>query len=40
VFTELRNRSVEDVIMLICDGLKGLPDAVETVWPKTIVQTS
>src|SRR5947209_9189753 len=25
--------------MLVCDGLKGLPDAVETVWPRTIVQT-
>lgn len=25
--------------MLVCDGLKGLPDAVATVWPRTIVQT-
>ena len=25
--------------MLVCDGLKGLPDAVEQVWPQTIVQT-
>lgn len=25
--------------MLVCDGLMGLPDAVETVWPRTIVQT-
>lgn len=25
--------------MLVCDGLKGLPEAVETVWPRTIVQT-
>ena len=25
--------------MLVCDGLKGLPDAVETVWPRTVVQT-
>ncbi len=25
--------------MLVCDGLKGLPDAVEMVWPRTIVQT-
>ncbi|UGY92582.1 hypothetical protein test1122_13195 [Streptomyces gobiensis] len=25
--------------MLVCDGLKGLPDVVETVWPRTIVQT-
>ena len=39
VFTELRNRGLEDVLMLVCDGLKGLPDAVEAVWPATIVQT-
>jgi transposase-like protein len=25
--------------MLVCDGLKGLPDAVNTVWEKTVVQT-
>ncbi|GGW58181.1 hypothetical protein GCM10010503_39010 [Streptomyces lucensis JCM 4490] len=30
---------VNDVLMLVCDGLKGLPEAVETVWPRTIVQT-
>jgi putative transposase len=39
VLTEIKNRGVQDVLMLVCDGLKGLPDAVETVWPKTIVQT-
>ncbi len=39
VFTELRNRGVEDVLMLVCDGLKGLPDAVEAIWPRTVVQT-
>ena len=39
VFTELKNRGVEDVLVLVCDGLKGLPDAVETVWPRTVVQT-
>ncbi|WSL21441.1 IS256 family transposase [Streptomyces sp. NBC_01283] len=39
VFTELKNRGVQDVLMLVCDGLKGLPDAVETVWPRTVVQT-
>ncbi|WP_406462383.1 transposase [Streptomyces sp. NBC_01622] len=30
---------VEDVLMLVCDGLKGLPDAVGEVWPRTVVQT-
>ncbi|PKV82805.1 transposase-like protein [Streptomyces sp. TLI_146] len=39
VFAELKNRGIEDVLMLVCDGLKGLPDAVETVWPRTVVQT-
>ncbi|MFF4035968.1 IS256 family transposase [Streptomyces sviceus] len=39
ILTEIKNRGVGDVLMLVCDGLKGLPDAVETVWPKTIVQT-
>uniref|UniRef100_UPI00374E15E0 IS256 family transposase n=1 Tax=Streptomyces litchfieldiae TaxID=3075543 RepID=UPI00374E15E0 len=39
ILTELKNRGVNDVLMLVCDGLKGLPDAVGTVWPATIVQT-
>ncbi|ROO51981.1 transposase-like protein [Micromonospora sp. Llam0] len=39
VLTELKNRGVADVLMLVCDGLKGLPEAVEAVWPATIVQT-
>ena len=28
-----------DVLMVVCDGLKGLRDAVNAVWEKTIVQT-
>src|SRR6201986_3410176 len=39
VLSEIKNRGVRDVCMLVCDGLKGLPDAVNTVWEKTIVQT-
>ena len=39
VLSELKSRGVQDVLMLVCDGLKGLPDAVSTVWDKTIVQT-
>ncbi len=39
VLTELKNRGVRDVLMLVCDGLKGLPDSVNTVWDNTIVQT-
>ena len=40
ILTEIKNRGVSDVLMLVCDGLKGLPEAVETVWPRTIAQTS
>src|SRR3954468_3669325 len=39
VLTEIRNRGVDDVLMVVCDGLKGLPDAVELTWPQTITQT-
>ena len=39
VLTEIKNRGVADVLMVVCDGLKGLPDAVTAVWDKTIVQT-
>lgn len=39
VLTDLRNRGVADVLILVCDGLTGLPDAVAQVWPQTIVQT-
>ncbi|HLI23350.1 MAG TPA: IS256 family transposase [Acidimicrobiales bacterium] len=39
VLTEIKNRGVADVCILVCDGLSGLPDAVGMVWPQTIVQT-
>ena len=39
VLTEVRNRGVEDVCILVCDGLTGLPDAVTAIWPQTVVQT-
>jgi putative transposase len=39
VLSEIKNRGVVDVLMVVCDGLKGLPDAVTAVWDKTIVQT-
>lgn len=39
VLTEIKNRGVDDVLMLVCDGLKGLPESVSNVWPQTIVQT-
>jgi putative transposase len=39
VLDELRNRGVKDVLFVCCDGLNGLPGAVEAAWPKAIVQT-
>jgi putative transposase len=39
VLTELKNRGVADVCMVVCDGLKGLPESIEAVWPKAITQT-
>ena len=39
VLTDLRNRGVKDVLFVVCDGLKGLPEVVENVWPRAIVQT-
>jgi transposase-like protein len=39
VLSDIRNRGTQDVCIVVCDGLKGLPDAVATVWPKTVVQT-
>ncbi|MEV0726217.1 IS256 family transposase [Micromonospora purpureochromogenes] len=39
VLTDLRNRGVKDVFFCVCDGLKGLPEVVTNVWPRTVVQT-
>lgn len=39
ICNELANRGVEDVIFVCVDGLKGLPEAIESVWPRAIVQT-
>jgi transposase-like protein len=36
--TELRNRGVGDVFIVACDGLKGLPESITTVWPQALVQ--
>lgn len=38
VFNDLKARHVEDIIVLCGDGLKGLPQAVESVYPRTDVQ--
>lgn len=39
VVSELKNRGVEDILIAVVDGLKGFPQAIEAVFPKTTVQT-
>jgi putative transposase len=38
VFTEIKNRGVQDVCIAVCDGLKGLPEAITTTWELATVQ--
>jgi len=38
VVTELKNRGVQDIFIACVDGLKGFPEAIETVYPQTAVQ--
>jgi putative transposase len=39
VLAEVKNRGTRDVLMVVCDGLKGLPDAIAQVWPQAVTQT-
>ena len=38
VLTELQNRGVKDILIACVDGLKGFPDAINTVYPNTHIQ--
>ena len=38
VLTELKNRGVQDIFIACMDGLKGLPEAVNAVFPRTLTQ--
>ena len=38
VLSDLKNRGVEDIFIACVDGLKGFPDAIKTIFPKTDVQ--
>jgi putative transposase len=38
VLSEVKSRGVADVCIVCCDGLTGLPDAINVVWPAAIVQ--
>jgi putative transposase len=39
MLTELRNRGVADALIVCCDGLRGLPEAIRVTWPQATVQT-
>lgn len=39
VCADLANRGIRDVLVVCCDGLTGLPEAIEATWPQTTVQT-
>jgi transposase-like protein len=39
VVSDLRNRGVEDILIAVVDGLKGFPEAIGAVFPKTTIQT-
>jgi putative transposase len=39
ILTQLRNRGLRDILIACCDGLTGLPDAITSVFPDTVVQT-
>ena len=39
VMNELKNRGVDDILIAVVDGLKGFPEAINAVFPQTIVQT-
>ena len=39
VLTEIKNRGVKDVCIVVCDGLTGLPDAITATWPLAVTQT-
>ena len=38
VLTELQNRGVKDILIACVDGLKGFPDAINTIYPETQIQ--
>jgi transposase-like protein len=39
VLTEIKNRGTRDVCIVVCDGLKGLPEAIGQAWPQAVTQT-
>jgi len=38
VLTDLQNRGVEDILIACVDGLKGFPEAIQSIFPQTVIQ--
>ena len=39
VMNELKNRGIGDILIAVADGLKGFPEAINAVFPLTVIQT-
>src|ERR1700754_4107461 len=39
VMNELKNRGIGDILIAVVDGLKGFPEAINAVFPQTVIQT-
>ena len=39
VMNELKNRGAQDILIAVVDGLKGFPEAINAVFPQTVIQT-
>ena len=39
MLSDLKNRGVADVLIVCCDGLRGLPKAINAIWPLATVQS-
>jgi putative transposase len=39
VMNELKNRGIGDILIAVIDGLKGFPEAINAVFPQTVIQT-
>jgi len=39
VLSDLKHRGVQDILICCVDGLRGFPDAIEAIFPETVIQT-
>lgn len=38
ILTDLQNRGINDILIVCCDGLKGFPEAINSIFPQTEIQ--